>query len=219
LSSPRISRSGGEKRSPLSRPCTRLSTTRRPWSMSSSTGRRKEPPVELRPGFEHDFYGLMDGVSTTCPAEVMDAEDPLFILYTSGSTGTPKGVVHTCGGYMVGTYYTTKTVFDLKERDIYWCTADPGWITGHSYIVYGPLAVGATGLYHRDHPGLPGCRKLVETHRGAADLGLLYGPDCDPYVHEGWGGLAGQVQPFLPADHRVGRRTAQSRGVRVVLTT
>jgi len=72
--------------------------------------RRKEPPVELRPGFEHDFYGLMEGVSTTCPAEVMDAEDPLFILYTSGSTGTPKGVVHTCGGYMVGTYYTTKTV-------------------------------------------------------------------------------------------------------------
>ena len=87
--------------------------------------RRKEPPVEIRPGREHDFYGIMEDVPADCPCEVMDAEDPLFILYTSGSTGTPKGVVHTCGGYMVGTYYTTKVVFDLKERDIYWCTADP----------------------------------------------------------------------------------------------
>ena len=112
--------------------------------MSSSTRKRKEPPVEIRPGREHDFYGIMENVSAECPCETMDAEDPLFILYTSGSTGTPKGVVHTCGGYMVGTYYTTKIVFDLKERDIYWCTADPGSITGHSYIVYGPLAVGAT---------------------------------------------------------------------------
>jgi len=127
--------------------------------------RRKEPPVELRPGFEHDFYGLMEDVPTICPAEVMDAEDPLFILYTSGSTGTPKGVVHTCGGYLVGTYYTTKIVFDLKERDIYWCTADPGWITGHSYIVYGPLAVGATVFITEITPDFPDAGswwKLIE---------------------------------------------------------
>ena len=127
--------------------------------------RRREPPVELRPGREHDFYGIMEGVPAYCPAEVMDAEDPLFILYTSGSTGTPKGVVHTCGGYMVGTYYTTKTVFDLKERDIYWCTADPGWITGHSYIVYGPLAVGATVFITEitpDHPDAGSWWKLIE---------------------------------------------------------
>jgi acetyl-CoA synthetase len=127
--------------------------------------RRKEPPVELRPGREHDFYGIMEGVPANCPCEVMDAEDPLFILYTSGSTGTPKGVVHTCGGYMVGTYYTTKTVFDLKERDIYWCTADPGWITGHSYIVYGPLAVGATVFITEITPDFPDAGswwKLIE---------------------------------------------------------
>ena len=117
--------------------------------------RRKEPPVELHPGREHDFYGIMENMPVECPCETMDAEDPLFILYTSGSTGTPKGVVHTCGGYMVGTYYTTRVVFDLKERDIYWCTADPGWITGHSYIVYGPLAVGATVFISEITPDYP----------------------------------------------------------------
>jgi acetyl-CoA synthetase len=79
-------------------------------------------------------------VDKDCPAEVMDAEDPLFILYTSGSTGKPKGVVHTCGGYMVYTDYTFRNVFQYEESDVYWCTADIGWVTGHSYIIYGPLA-------------------------------------------------------------------------------
>jgi len=127
--------------------------------------RRKEPPVELIPGREHDFYGIMEDGPANCPCETMDAEDPLFILYTSGSTGTPKGVVHTCGGYMVGVYYTTKTVFDLKERDIFWCTADPGWITGHSYIVYGPLMVGATVFISEitpDYPDPGSWWKLIE---------------------------------------------------------
>jgi acetyl-CoA synthetase len=117
--------------------------------------RRKEPPLEIRPDFEIDFYGLMEGMPTVCEPEVMDAEDPLFMLYTSGSTGTPKGIVHTCAGYMVGTYYTSKYVFDIKDNDIYWCTADPGWITGHSYIVYGPLAVGATVFISELTPDYP----------------------------------------------------------------
>lgn len=117
--------------------------------------RRREPPVNLRPERELDFNELMKDVPAECPPEVMDAEDPLFILYTSGSTGTPKGVVHTCAGYMVGTHYTSRAVFDLKDTDIYWCTADPGWITGHSYIVYGPLATGATVFLTEMTPDFP----------------------------------------------------------------
>jgi len=135
--------------------------------------RRKEPPVDIRPDFEIDFYSLMDGVPATCEPEIMDAEDSLFMLYTSGSTGSPKGIVHTCAGYMVGIYYTTKYVFDLKENDIYWCTADPGWITGHSYIVYGPLAVGGTIFITEMTPDYPDPGiwwKLVEEQK----INVLY---------------------------------------------
>ena len=85
----------------------------------------------------------------------MDAEDVLFLLYTSGSTGKPKGIVHTTGGYLVGAYLSTQTVFDLREDDVYWCTADVGWITGHSYIVYGPLANGATMVMYEGAPNAP----------------------------------------------------------------
>ena len=91
----------------------------------------------------------------TCPPEQMDSEDMLYLLYTSGTTGKPKGIVHTTGGYMVGTYATTKWVFDLKENDVYWCTADIGWVTGHSYIVYGPLANGATSVMYEGSPDYP----------------------------------------------------------------
>ncbi|MDO9034394.1 MAG: acetate--CoA ligase [Methanoregula sp.] len=117
--------------------------------------RRQEPQVKLRPENELDFNEILASAPQECPVEVMDAEDPLFTLYTSGSTGKPKGIVHTCGGYMVGTYYTSKYVFDMKDEDIFWCTADPGWITGHSYIVYGPLAVGATVFMSELTPDYP----------------------------------------------------------------
>ncbi|HOI59082.1 MAG: acetate--CoA ligase [Methanoculleus sp.] len=117
--------------------------------------RDDDKPVELHPEIEVDYYELMDGVERECPAEPMDAEDPLFILYTSGTTGSPKGIVHTCGGYTVGAYYSTKYVFDVKDSDIYWCTADPGWITGHSYCVYGPLLNGTTCLLTEATPDYP----------------------------------------------------------------
>ncbi len=131
--------------------------------------REVDQPVELHKELEIDYYELMEGVSAECTPEVMDAEDPLFILYTSGSTGTPKGIVHTCGGYMVGTYYTTLNVFDVKDTDVYWCTADTGWITGHSYVVYGPFAVGATVVLAEavpDYPDAGAFWKIVE------DLGI-----------------------------------------------
>ena len=106
---------------------------------------------------KHDlwYHDAMASASADCPAEEMDAEDPLFILYTSGSTGKPKGVLHTTGGYLLYAAITTKLTFDLHEGDIYWCTADVGWITGHSYLLYGPLANGATTLFFEGVPNYP----------------------------------------------------------------
>lgn len=101
------------------------------------------------------WHREMEYVSADCPPEPLDSEHPLFILYTSGSTGKPKGILHTTGGYLVGTYCSTKYVFDLREEDVYWCTADVGWVTGHSYLVYGPLAAGATCVMYEGAPNWP----------------------------------------------------------------
>ncbi|MBS1942963.1 MAG: AMP-binding protein, partial [Bacteroidetes bacterium] len=111
--------------------------------------------VDMHEGRDVWLHDELKHVDKHCPAEEMDAEDPLFILYTSGSTGKPKGVVHTCGGYMVFCDYTFRNVFQYEESDIYWCTADIGWVTGHSYIIYGPLAAGATTLMFEGVPTFP----------------------------------------------------------------
>jgi acetyl-CoA synthetase len=111
--------------------------------------------VDLKQGRDHWYHDLMDRASGDCPAESMDAEDPLFILYTSGSTGKPKGVLHTTGGYLLYAAITHKFSFDYRPGEIFWCTADVGWVTGHSYIVYGPLANGATTLMFEGVPTYP----------------------------------------------------------------
>ncbi|MEN3322320.1 acetate--CoA ligase [Mariniflexile soesokkakense] len=130
--------------------------------------KRTNSEITMKAGRDLWLQPLLDAASTDCKAEVMDAEDPLFILYTSGSTGLPKGMVHTTAGYMVYTAYTFKNAFQYRENDVYWCTADIGWITGHSYIVYGPLANGATTVLFEGVPSYPDFGRfwqIVDKHK------------------------------------------------------
>jgi acetyl-CoA synthetase len=116
---------------------------------------RIDKDTDMKEGRDHWWNELMAEASHKCDAEPMDAEDPLFILYTSGSTGKPKGVLHTTAGYLLYTLLTLKYCFDYKDDDVWWCTADIGWVTGHSYITYGPLALGATSLMFEGVPNYP----------------------------------------------------------------
>ena len=118
--------------------------------------------VAMREGRDHWWHALMEGASDSCPPEIMDSEDLLFILYTSGTTGKPKGIAHTTAGYMIGAATTHQSVFDIKDTDVYWCTADIGWITGHSYITYGPLCNGCTSVMYEGAPNQPDEGRLWE---------------------------------------------------------
>ena len=117
--------------------------------------RRTNNEISIQEGRDVWWHREMQHVDAKCPAEKLDSETPLFILYTSGSTGKPKGILHTTGGYLLGAKLSSKYVFDLQETDVYWCTADIGWVTGHSYVVYGPLANGATSLMYEGAPNFP----------------------------------------------------------------
>ncbi len=130
--------------------------------------RRTGSDVNIKEGRDYWWHELIETADDYCPAEELDSEHPLFILYTSGTTGKPKGILHTTGGYLTGVNITSKWVFDLKDEDVYWCSADVGWITGHSYVVYGPLSNGATVLIYEGAPNYPDFDRfwdIIERHK------------------------------------------------------
>jgi len=150
-------------------------------------------PIHIEEGRDHWWHRVMADAPGACEAEPLDSENLLYILYTSGTTGKPKGIVHTTGGYMVGTHLTTKWIFDLQDDDVFWCTADIGWVTGHSYIVYGPLANGATTVMYEGSPDYPDKDRfwaIVEKH----GVNVLYTAPTAIRTFMKWG-------PEYPARH------------------
>ena len=162
--------------------------------------RRGGNPVDMVDGRDHWYHDLMAAADPLCPAEPMDAEQLLYLLYTSGTTGKPKGIMHTTGGYLTQVAFTHKYVFDLHEdTDVYWCTADVGWVTGHSYIVYGPLANGATSVMYEGVPNFPAEDRfwaIIEKYQ----VTKFYTAPTAIRTFMKWGDArAGQARPVLAA--------------------
>ena len=165
--------------------------------------------VHMQEGRDHWYHRLMQDAPFTCEPEKMDAEDLLYILYTSGTTGKPKGIMHTTGGYLTGTYATTKWVFDIKDDDVFWCTADIGWVTGHSYVVYGPLANGATVVMYEGAPDWPEKDRFWEIIERYG-VTIFYTAPTAIRAFMRWGTrVAEEARSLEPAPARIGRRADQ----------
>ena len=178
--------------------------------------RRTGCDCTMQDGRDVWWHEAMDAVDADCPAEPMDSESPLFILYTSGSTGKPKGIKHTTAGYNLYAKKTFEWVFDHRDDDIYWCTADCGWITGHSYIVYGPLSAGATCVMYEGAPNYPAEDRFWGHRRTSSRHDLLYRSDSDPRVHQMGRRPRQETRPIQLAIARNGWRRDQPRSMDVV---
>ncbi len=179
--------------------------------------RSKGTPCAMREGRDVYYDEILAAADPECPAEPLDAEHPLYILYTSGSTAKPKGILHTTGGYLTGVSATHRYVFDLKpESDVYWCAADVGWVTGHSYIVYGPLANGATSVMWEGAPDYPHKGIWWELVERYGVTHPLLRADGDPRLHQVGRAVAGRTRPLLAASARLGGRADQPEGVALV---
>ena len=178
---------------------------------------RCDTDPDMQAGRDFWWHELMAEASDDCPAEPMDSEQLLYILYTSGTTAKPKGIMHTTGGYLTQVAFTHKYSFDIKpETDIYWCAADIGWVTGHSYIVYGPLANGVTSVMYEGTPDTPGKDRLWDIVERYGVTQLYTAPDRHPDVHEVGGPGAGRPRPVHAPGARHGGRAHQPRGLDVV---
>ena len=168
--------------------------------------RRTGVDVPWTQGRDVWWHDVVDSASPEHRAEAFDAEHPLFLLYTSGTTGKPKGIVHTSGGYLTQASYTHYNVFDIKpETDVFWCTADIGWVTGHTYGVYGPLSNGVTQIIYEGTPSTPEPAPAFPDHRKVRRDNLLHRPDDDPHLHEVGPRNPGRprlVQPAAAGDGR-----------------